>query len=287
MPGTWVDTIDGTNDDVGPQVVTQNFGNPGDSTSITGVVFEDVDGDEFYDVGEGRVGVRVDVDGSPFYAVSSTSGAYSVPVSGDGDYPVTFSHGGFATYQTITAVTGGMNAKVDYLAGQAGLLCDFTGDGNCDLVDLSPPSGLYGVGNLTQTIGTTSENSWFDLSGDGVIDTQDLDQWLLLAADSAGFSTGYLPGDTDLDGIVGFPDFLRLADNYGAGDLWEHGNFNGDGEVNFVDFILLSGNYNKSLTANAASVPEPSMLSLAGISLLAMVGTHRRARRQFWFPCSA
>jgi hypothetical protein len=69
---------------VGPHVTTMTMGRSYDDTRrfVTGVVFDDRDGDGFYDVGEGMGGVRVDVEPSAFYALTSPSGGYAVPVDG-------------------------------------------------------------------------------------------------------------------------------------------------------------------------------------------------------------
>jgi hypothetical protein len=132
---------------VGPYLVTQNFGNPGDATFITGVVYEDLNANNFYDIGEGRSGVRVDVEGSAYYAVSTESGGYSVPVSGDGAYEVTFSGGGFSEYETMATVTGGLNVKADYLAVVApSFAADFNNDGHVDAEDLVQWRGDFGLG---------------------------------------------------------------------------------------------------------------------------------------------
>gem|GEM_PF-1778142 len=109
-----IGVINATSGPVGPQLVTQDFGLSGDATFITGVVFEDRNGNRFYDIGEGHPGVRIDVDGSGYYAISAPSGGYSVPVSADGRYTVTFSGGGFAEYTTVGEVSAGKNVKVDY-----------------------------------------------------------------------------------------------------------------------------------------------------------------------------
>src|SRR5262245_35795551 len=57
---------------VGPQIVTQDFGtqfNP--SPLITGVVYYDLNGNNFYDVGEGIGGVTVTATGTDYYAVTA------------------------------------------------------------------------------------------------------------------------------------------------------------------------------------------------------------------------
>ena len=84
-----------------------------------------------------------------------------------------------------------------------------------------------------------------------------------------------LLGDTDLDGAVGFPDLVRLAQNYnGTNKFWLDGDFNYDGNVDFADLAKLAQNYNGALPGEPisgapaafdgdlarafASVPEPT-----------------------------
>jgi uncharacterized protein YkwD len=131
-----IGVINGTNGSVGPQVVTQDLGNPGSVSYITGVVYEDLNSNNFYDVGEGRPGVRIDVDNSAFFALSTASGGYAVPVTANGTYNVTFSGGGFATFATTSNVTSGLNVKVDYLAQVAAMLLgDYNENGIVDAGD--------------------------------------------------------------------------------------------------------------------------------------------------------
>ena len=97
--------------------LVQNFGTQSGSTPfITGVVYQDLNGNNFYDAGEGLGGVRVDVTGSSYYAVTASSGGYSVPVAGNGSYPIKFSGGSVVTSSGTATVTGLLNTKVDYLA---------------------------------------------------------------------------------------------------------------------------------------------------------------------------
>jgi len=96
----------------------QNFGKQTNSTPfITGVVFQDTNGNGSYDVGEGIGGIRVDVAGSNFFAISSPSGGYSVPVAGNGSYTVKFSGGAIvpAVQRTVT-ISNSLNAKLDFVA---------------------------------------------------------------------------------------------------------------------------------------------------------------------------
>jgi len=96
----------------------QNFGKQTNSTPfITGVVFQDTNGNGSYDVGEGIGGIRVDVTGSNLFAISSPSGGYSVPVAGNGSYTVKFSGGAIvpAVQRTVT-ISNSLNAKLDFVA---------------------------------------------------------------------------------------------------------------------------------------------------------------------------
>ncbi|MEM9657616.1 MAG: CAP domain-containing protein, partial [Planctomycetota bacterium] len=119
-----VGVINGSNGAVGPQLVTQDFGDAGDVTFVTGVVYEDLNANRFYDLGEGRSGVRIDVEGSAYFAVSSESGGYSVPISGDGAHEVLFSGGGFADWAATAVVADSQNVKVDYLVSSISLAAD-------------------------------------------------------------------------------------------------------------------------------------------------------------------
>ena len=98
----------------------QNFGKlPNSTPFITGVVYQDTNGNGFYDPGEGVGGVRIDVAGSNFFAISTASGGYSVPVPTNGSYNVTFSGGGQPTTQRTVTVANSLNAKADLVAGAA------------------------------------------------------------------------------------------------------------------------------------------------------------------------
>ncbi len=110
-----VGVVDGVNGTVGPQLVTQDFGvRQGATPLITGVVYYDFNGNQFYDVGEGIGGVTVNVAGSGYYAVTASSGGYAVPVTTNGNYTVTFSAPGLSR-QVTAQIVSGQNRKVDYL----------------------------------------------------------------------------------------------------------------------------------------------------------------------------
>lgn len=102
-------------DRVGPQLVTQDFGVQQNSTPfITGVAYYDLNGNKFYDIGEGIGNVHVSVSGSNFEAVTARSGGYAIPVPGNGNYTVTFSGAGFTAVTQNVSVVGSKNQKVDF-----------------------------------------------------------------------------------------------------------------------------------------------------------------------------
>jgi len=77
----------------------------------------------------------------------------------------------------------------------------------------------------------------FDLTGDQRLNDQDITNWVTQLVGTA-------MGDSNLDGVVGFADFLVLSTYFGRADAgWSLGDFNGDKEVGFADFLLLSTNF--------------------------------------------
>ena len=111
-----VGVVLGSNKGVGPQLVTQDFSAVRNATPfVTGVVYYDLNGNQFYDLGEGLGGVTVRVSGTSTYAVTARSGGYSVPVAGNGNYQVTFEVPGLAPVVKQTTVAATANVKVDHV----------------------------------------------------------------------------------------------------------------------------------------------------------------------------
>lgn len=98
-------------------IVTHNFGARGSGFFITGVAYNDTNGNRFYDVGEGRGGVNVAVGGAS--STTEGPGGYSVAHAG-GTVLVTFSGGGLAQSVAVTVAGGDHSVKVD-LIGQNGV----------------------------------------------------------------------------------------------------------------------------------------------------------------------
>ncbi|MGQ0686970.1 CAP domain-containing protein [Bradyrhizobium sp.] len=96
--------------------LTEDFARSGSGVFLTGVAFDDKDGDRFYDVGEGLGGLTLT-------AVSSTGATYTTNTYGSGGYDlvlppatytVTFSGAGIETTSMQTTV-GSKNVKLDLI----------------------------------------------------------------------------------------------------------------------------------------------------------------------------
>ena len=107
---------------------------------------------------------------------------------------------------------------------------DFNDDGLLDANDLDALFARLGSA-------VPEELDAFDLNRNHQIDQRDIDLWVVHSARTA-------LGDTNLDGVVGFGDFLALSGNFGRTDAtWRDGDFNGDGVVDFFDYLTLSRNF--------------------------------------------
>jgi hypothetical protein len=64
-----------------------------------------------------------------------------------------------------------------------------------------------------------------------------------------------IPGDTDLDGVVGMLDYLVIKTRFGmTGATWADGDSNYDGEVTYEDYIAAKDYFGQSISAGAAEV---------------------------------
>ena len=152
-------------------------------------------------------------------------------------------------------VNGGSptTAAIDYYAAWVPSIADFGDDGQLDCLD---------VDALTAEIAAGTDNSEFDLTGDGFVQQDDLTEWLRLAGErNLASGNSYLSGDANLDGVVDVGDFNAWNDNkFTAIAGWCSGDFNADGFVDVGDFNIW--NDNKFTSADIATVPEPDGLAM-------------------------
>jgi Ca2+-binding RTX toxin-like protein len=108
-------------------MATENFGLSGSNVFVSGVAINDINGNNFYDVGEARANINVAVstagvaDGTD---TTEAAGGYSVATV-TGTHVVTFSGGGLAAPVSATVYGGTGNVKVD-LAGANEILSSVT-----------------------------------------------------------------------------------------------------------------------------------------------------------------
>lgn len=148
--------------------------------------------------------------------------------------------------------------------------CDFNGDLFCNAADIDQLLAEASTG------GTTT-----DLTGDGMVDNSDRDEWLSLAASENGLPRPFLLGDSNLDGIVDSIDLNAVGVNWQRSDIfaWSQGNYDTEGDpgVNSIDLNTLAVNWQESVPAASRAVPEPRM-NAATIALVALAYTFRRKR---------
>lgn len=99
--------------DVGPYVITEDFGARAGKVFVTGVAYTDSDHDRFYSLGEGRGDLAVQIGTSS--VLSYASGGYSLE-SGTGAKTITFTGGGLAGAVTVSAAIT-QNLKLDVVDG--------------------------------------------------------------------------------------------------------------------------------------------------------------------------
>lgn len=156
-------------------------------------------------------------------------------------------------------------------------LGDLNGDGQIDDVDIDALLDVVRIPGLA--------SCHYDIANNGSLNGEDVDAIVALA--------GGVLGDANLDGTVGFADFLTLSGSFGDVDTrWHDGDFDGDDQVTFADFLILSTNFGNSVDSlngtirSAASVPEPnhshSFLALGVLAIWAHLRFKRTAGLRSW-----
>ena len=133
--------------------VTQNFARSGSGLFLTGVAYQDQDGDDFYDPGEGLDSIRVSISNgdNTVQTTTTVSGGYQAALT-NGTYTVTFSADG-QTISTHQVTIAGQNVKLDLIDpeidGDGGATAGddvLVGDAGANTIDgLGGDDSLYGV----------------------------------------------------------------------------------------------------------------------------------------------
>jgi Ca2+-binding RTX toxin-like protein len=147
--------------------VTQNFALTRSKPILTGVAFQDRDGDGFYDPGEGLGGIDV-------VAVSSTGARYATKTMGSGGYDlalpagtykVTFS-GGVAASTRHVALSGD-NVKVDLTTWGEAARTGTSGDDT--LYGTAAPDTIRGLAGADRLYGKAGSDREFGSLGNDVL----------------------------------------------------------------------------------------------------------------------
>lgn len=167
----------------------------------------------------------------------------------DGNHPTTRAH------ELIAEATFRQLQSIPAYGG------DFDFDSELSAVD---------VDLLSRQVSNQTNRLSFDLDQNGELNQADVDELLQSAM--------RLNGDTDFDGMVGFPDFLILAANFGRTDddlRWSSGDFDSSGEVAFLDFLILSRNFGEAF-GSAVTIPEPTTQLQTLLALIAVFTLRNR-----------
>jgi serralysin len=186
-------------------MVTENFARSGTVLRATGVAFDDLDGDRFYDPGEGLGGLTVTATngaGQAFATQTTAAGGYNLDLA-PGGYTLTFSGGGYAA-SSRTITVGTTNVKAD--------LVDPVGGGSAP-PPAPTPQPIAGTSGADSLVGTSGADTLQGMAGadrlNGGAGNDALD---------AGSSNDTLIGGVGADTLVGAGGFDAFVfDNLGSG----------------------------------------------------------------------
>ncbi len=129
---------------------TTNFGARAGNVFITGVAINDIDNDNFYDVGQGHGGVKITVrfGGTVSSDTTEAAGGYAAAVAPGKPYTVSFSEGGLASPVSVSVVGVTQNVKIDLLGTSEILSSTSTVLGaGAKVLGLLGSAAINGVGN--------------------------------------------------------------------------------------------------------------------------------------------
>jgi uncharacterized protein YkwD len=213
---------------VGPYVITQDLGRSQQyQAQFVGVVIDDLDGDEFYDIGEGLAGIAITLTGaSGTYSTSTwASGGWQIAAP-SGTYRITFTGNALDAPVSRIVTLSTSNVKVDIEVADEHAKHDYNGDGLSDLL-WRRSDGLLtdwlstGTGfSANNSFAASVSNEWKvtgdgDFNGDGRVD--------LLWRNNNGGLTDWKAIGT---GFTPSAFYLVVGNEYQVAGT---GDFNGDG----------------------------------------------------------
>ena len=225
--------------DVGPQVITQDFGTRSALSGggyLLGVVSNDLNANTFYNAGEGLGGVTVQVSGGGGFnrtLTSMTAGGYQTFLPA-GAYTVTFSGGGLAAAVTRAVDVGTANVKLDVISGVTS-----PGGGGGELnhapiLNTAPAQTLRPVATNSVSPSGTAVSTLLN----GVVTDADAGDSVGIAVTSLGGTAGgawqYLPAGGSWQNIGALtPDAARLLGPNDQVRFVPFGNFVGTATISY------------------------------------------------------
>lgn len=104
----------------GPYVCTEDFGFKADHF-VLGVVYNDKNGNKFYDPGEGLPNIAITLSSGNYEAVTTSSGGYAIPINGlSGSVTIKAEGAGLGGIITQSFSANFENVKVDFTSSLAG-----------------------------------------------------------------------------------------------------------------------------------------------------------------------
>jgi len=160
VEGTFVDDAIPFN----ASVLTLNFARSGTAHFLTGVAYDDVNGDAFYGVGEGVGGITISTAAGD--ATTAAAGGYGITIAAGAWVAVTVSQGA-ATLATLDVDLTAGNVKLDLMYGTSGAPY-LALSGSAALQSGIPDAVLLGVADLDLT-GSAADNTLTGNAGSNVL----------------------------------------------------------------------------------------------------------------------
>ncbi|WZO95795.1 FG-GAP-like repeat-containing protein [Isosphaeraceae bacterium EP7] len=255
--------------DVGPVLVTQEFGWHTGNPFLTGTFYKDTDGDNFYSPGEGLGSVTITATrrggGGTFQATTWASGGYSLAIP-SGIYDVTTSGAGtdgLSTVVTIGQDNVGWGAKVSAVsvtpAGDTPIPGDYDGDHKADRAVYQPSTARWFVRSSLN--GSTAVYTW------GVAGSTDTPAPADYDGDGKTDLAIYQPstGRWQIRTMTSTPGTLSVVwGQAGAGDIPVPGDYDGDGKADIAVFRPSTAQW---FILGSATGPRVVTFGLAGVDL--------------------
>jgi cysteine-rich secretory family protein len=208
-------------------MLTEDYGSrSGVGQFLTGIAYNDTDGNGFYSVGEGRSGIVVATSGGNL--TTETAGGYSGTI-GSGVQTITFSGGDLLAPVSLQAtIAAGFNALID-MVGQS------TIETSVSITEISGITKIIGLGNTGLTLnGGAGNDTIVSAPGDDIINGGGGVNTVVYSSNRALYTVTHVGSSITVSGpdgtdTVSSVEFLKFADGTLAGTSKIAADFEGNG----------------------------------------------------------